>query len=76
MFPRDQVTQARAEARNAFNATQTARNVTELVRNEFSISLNQTNDMIKQLEEFANNSASTPAQIRKKAEEVRYYIVR
>lgn len=62
------------EAKNAFNASETAHKKAEIVRNEYSLSLNQTNEMIKQLEEFTNNSASTPAEIRKKAEEVSVYV--
>lgn len=62
--------QARTEAKNALNVSNTVSRKVEMAKNESAIALNRTLEKIAELEKFINNSGSTPASIRQLASEV------
>ncbi|CAK9187452.1 unnamed protein product, partial [Ilex paraguariensis] len=63
------VVQARTEAKNALNVSNTVSRKVEMAKNESAIALNRTLEKIAELEKFINNSGSTPASIRQLASE-------
>lgn len=65
-----QINQARAEAKNAYSATQMAHRSAEMAKNESEIARNKTLKVMKDLEKFVNSSSNALSPIRSLAEEV------